>query len=112
MRLLACLPLLALTVMGSTDPIRLEVSPRTGLVPMTVRAKVTLEPNYLNSEMCLWWDNADGDFGRTCRTLDQYTPRTHWFTMWLRTPGVYEFEADVKQGPTVFRTPQISVELR
>jgi len=116
MKLVACLLLLA-TVSGKTEPIRLEVSPRTTFAPVTVRAKVTIEPNESNKAICLNYkaiteDGDEGEESGDCKTIDGLrAPKTFWFEVPITAGGHYYFQASLGQGGAWFESKTVDVTI-
>lgn len=85
----------------AAPPISLKVTPRQAFEPVTIRSTVTVEPNYLNTAVCLMWDSEDGQGGMDCRPLEgQYAPKTFYFENKDTRGGDYVFTAAVYQGLT------------
>jgi len=97
------------TAVGSSPTLRM--SPQQAFEPATVRATVTLEPNYLNQVLCLSWDSQDGEMGQNCRTLDgQYEPKTRTYEVKL-SAGQYLFQASVERGPQWLFSARVPVSV-
>jgi hypothetical protein len=106
------LTLLMLIMTGSPHPIELKVSPTVGFAPLTVHTTITVERNYLNTDLCLAWGSEYGESGQHCwHTEGQYIPVTTEFAIKSLSPGVYAFQASVAQGPRVLRSTPMRVEV-
>lgn len=76
-------------------PVELSLSPYYGFRPLTVTAKIGIEPNSLNVGWCLTWDS-NYVAGRHCESFTDgaYEPRTRFYTLKLETPKTREEEIE------------------
>ena len=106
----AALALMALMALSTPDPIRLAVTPAQSFEPATIRATITLEPNALNSTLCLLWDSDDGEAGQHCWSTDgSFEPKTRLFDVKRLGAGHYMFQAAVSQGLKWVRSQLLEV---
>lgn len=84
--------LLALLLALSTvRDVKLEVTPRHALAPVTVRARVMVQPHDDNRNLCLEWET-----GSSCEPLEGQLSRiTHYFKVQMPYPGEFHFVARV-----------------
>lgn len=94
MRLLSLALLLALTAPSAS----VDVYPRSGIEPLTVRVRTTIERDSANRFACLYYASEDSDEATSCWTLDgDRAARTE--TRYYRLPaGEYVFGLEVTRG--------------
>lgn len=108
------LALLLSVSLSASSPVKISITPKVGVVPVTVRAKVTVENNPDNRTLCLVWGKSDEGFGSSsCMDLDGAdAPKTIFFRdKILRESGEWFFMARLTQasGKTFAVTETIEV---
>ena len=93
--LLSLCLLLTTTPIAALDPspITLHLSPLVGYRPLTVTARITVEPHYLNRAVCVQWVGEPLE-GQGCWQVEgQYAPRTHYYEIKDLPAGNYKVVA-------------------
>lgn len=103
---------LALAAWASAPaPLKLVIYPTVSFAPSTLKATITVEPNYLNRAVCLVLDS-ENYVGDSCWELDgQYAAKTR--TYWYKDlpAGEYEIRAVLTQVRDTI-TSAVSIEVR
>ena len=93
--------------------ISLDLNPHVGFRPLTVQARVSIEPHYLNVGWCLAWVHHDGVYdGSHCESLQgQYEARTHYYLLKYLPAGKYQAVATLLRVRDAENTPAQSIEV-
>ena len=119
-RILPLLLLASLTLAASKPPaIELVLNPRVGFRPLTVEARLYIEPNYQNVAWCLQWYQRGAEFpdGRHCEEINgQYAPRLHFLTIksldaYTEEGTYYEVSATVLRTRDTESTPLQTIQV-
>lgn len=96
-------------LLATLTAVWLSVSPQTGFAPLSVRAKITIEPNYLNRMLCLVWEGETYG-GSSCWQVEgQYAAKTHWYIIHNLPMGHYEVWAELVTAAGSTKTPTVTV---
>ncbi len=80
------------TLLASLAIALLQLSATVGISPLTIRAKVHLDPRFLAGTVCLVWVHEDGEGSSDCWTVEDPPVRTWTKYLTLRTQGVWQIE--------------------
>lgn len=96
--LLSIVSCLLTTPVAAAPVITLTVNVFQGFEPLTSKATITTQPNYLNTEVCVVWNSDVGNAGFSCWPHQgQDIPKTEYYTLKRLPAGTYIVQAIVKR---------------
>jgi hypothetical protein len=111
--LLGCLIVLSASLVSAAAPITLTISHRFGFEPMSVKAKIQIEPHYQNRELCIAAESDQGFARSSCWELNgQYAPITFWYDYKDLPAGRYGVQAVLRRAAgNALVTPILELEV-
>lgn len=89
----------------------LTVSPQNGFAPLTVEARLTIEPSDVNRRICVSWES-DQNSGSACWQLDgSSAPRTQVRHLLFHQEGTYDVVAELTTTTGTIRTVSAPVRV-
>lgn len=103
---------IAMTVALQAEPrIQLKLDANVGYAPLSINARILVEPSYLNTGVCLDWFSQELE-GRACWSVEgQYAARTQLYTIKSLPAGDYHVYATVLRVRDYEVTPAQAVRI-